>query len=96
MSEQLKPCPSCGGDIKLYSNLNPNDNFFAFARCTYCKKEYPLPTVKLSTWDSKRIGISKKMINDAVKAWNRRAYEHNSSKEVYLEIVGGEEDSEKD
>lgn len=73
--EKLKPCPHCGGDIKLYSDLNPNDKFVAFARCTSCKKDYPLPTVKLSTWKSNPIRISKKMINDAVKAWNRRTYE---------------------
>lgn len=69
----LKPCPECGGKIKLYSNMNPNNQFFSFARCTSCKKEYPLPTVKLRTWKSNPIRISKRMIREAEEAWNRRA-----------------------
>lgn len=72
---KLKLCPKCGGKIKLYSNINPNDNFFAFARCTACKEEYPLPTVKLRTWKSNPIRISKKMMCDAEKAWNKRVGE---------------------
>ncbi len=44
---ELKPCPSCGGSIKLYSSCNPDIPYSAFARCQKCKKEYPLPNVKL-------------------------------------------------
>lgn len=74
MSEiKLKSCPKCGGKIKLYSNMNPNDNTFAFARCTSCKKEYPLPAVKLWTGKSNTIRISKRMIREAAEAWNKRA-----------------------
>lgn len=74
MSEfKLKPCPSCGGQIKLYSDVNLNDNFFALARCIICKKEYPLPAVKLRNWKSNPIRISKRMIHEAAEAWNRMA-----------------------
>ena len=72
---KLKLCPKCGGKIKLYSHIKPGDNYFMLARCTSCKKEYPLPTVKLRTWKSNPIRISKKMIHDAEKAWNKRAGE---------------------
>lgn len=73
MSEtKLKPCPKCGGEIKLYSDLDPNDPYVAFAKCTKCKKEYPLPTVKLKTWKSNPARISAEMIHDAEKAWNKQ------------------------
>lgn len=69
---ELKPCPSCGGSIKLYSSCNLDRPYFAFARCQKCKKEYPLPNVKLKTWKSNPIRISKVMIRQAENEWNRR------------------------
>ena len=70
---KLKPCPKCRGEIKLYSDMDPNDPYFAFARCAKCRKEYPLPNVKLKTWKSNPIRILAKMIHDAEEAWNNRA-----------------------
>lgn len=67
---ELKKC-SCGGEVELYSSYNPNRPYSAFTRCTVCKKEYPLPTVKIKTWKSNPIKISQSMVNDAVKAWNK-------------------------
>lgn len=70
----LKPCSECGGNIKLYSVCNSNIPYHAKARCMgECKKEYPLPEVKLKTWKSNSVRISKSMVRDAEKAWNRRA-----------------------
>lgn len=73
---ELKPCPECGGEVELYSSCNPNRPYSAFARCMVCKREYPLPTVKLKVWKSNPIRISKSMIHDAEIAWNRRVNQH--------------------
>lgn len=71
MSEtKLKKC-LCGGDVKLYSVCNPNLPYSAMARCTLCKKEYPLPNVKLRTWKSNPTRISRTMVKDAEKEWNK-------------------------
>ncbi len=71
MSEsKLKKC-SCGGEVKLYSVCNPEFPYSAMARCMLCKKEYPLPNVKMKTWKSNPIRISKSMIKDAEKEWNK-------------------------
>lgn len=71
---ELKPCPECGGEIKLYSCSNKP--YSATAKCQKCRKEYPLPTVKLKVWKSNPIRISKSMIRDAERAWNRRINQH--------------------
>lgn len=68
---ELKPCPSCDGKIILYSVCNPQIPYSAMARCEKCKKEYPLPKVKLKTWKSNPIRISKSMVKDAEREWNK-------------------------
>lgn len=75
MNIELKLCPACGGQIKLYSTCNPNVPYSAYAKCQNqkCKKEYPLPNVKLKTWRSNPIRISKSMIRQAEKEWNKLA-----------------------
>lgn len=73
MFEKIKPCPECGGNVELYSVCNPEIPYSAFARCQKCKKEYPLPKVKLKTWKSNPIRISKTMISQAEKEWNNMA-----------------------
>ncbi len=72
---ELKPCPECGGQIKLYSVCKPNIPYSACAKCQNkkCRKEYPLPNVKLKTWKSNPIRISKTMIKQAEKEWNKLA-----------------------
>lgn len=72
---KLKPCPKCGGNIELYSVFNPGISYSAFARCQKCKNEYPLPKVKLKTWKSNPIRISKIMISQAEKEWNKQMIE---------------------
>lgn len=70
---ELKPCPACGGQIKLYSVCNPDIPYSVCAKCqnTKCRKEYPLPKAKLKTWKSNPIRISKSMIEQSVKEWNK-------------------------
>lgn len=75
MSNRLKPCPKCGAKVKLYSHINPHDNFCVLARCTNCKEEYPIPNVKIRTWKSNPTRISKRTIQEAEEAWNRRVAE---------------------
>lgn len=67
---ELKKC-NCGGEVKLYSVCDPNRPYCAMAGCTVCKKEYPLPKVKLKAWKTNGIRISKTMIKDAEKEWNK-------------------------
>jgi len=67
---ELKKC-SCGGSVKLYSVCNPDLKYSAMAKCTVCKEEYPLPKVKLKVWKTNGIRISKTMIRDAEKEWNK-------------------------
>lgn len=72
MSEiKLKPCPSCGGKIELYSVLKQDIPYTALARCKKCEREYPLKNVKLKTWKSNPIRISKEMIKKAEIEWNK-------------------------
>lgn len=68
---ELKPCPSCGGKITLYSVCNPKIPYSAMARCEKCRKEYPLPKVKLKTWKSNPMRISESMVKDAEREWNK-------------------------
>lgn len=67
---KMRPCIQCGGEIVLYSVCNPEVPYSAMAKCKKCKKEYPLPTVKLKTWKSNPCRISKTMVKNAEKAWN--------------------------
>ncbi|MCH5340068.1 MAG: hypothetical protein J1E01_01245 [Acetatifactor sp.] len=71
MSEEMKPCPGCGGEIKLMGGLLRVPE--AYAKCIDCNKEYDLPNVKIKTWPSNPIRISKTTIRQAVKSWNKLA-----------------------
>lgn len=77
-NKELKTCPVCGGEIVLYSCMNPEIPYFAFARCKNCKKEFPLPKVKLKVWKSRPTRISQTMINQATREWNKMAEEFNT------------------
>ena len=72
---KLKPYPKCGGGIVLYSDMNPEHPYFAVAICKKCRERFPLPAVKVQVWKSNPLRISKKMIHDAEKAWNKRTGE---------------------
>lgn len=53
MSEELKPCPMCGGEAREFHGVNGIGNS---VECLSCG-----------------VSISKPNIDDAIKAWNRRA-----------------------
>lgn len=54
---ELKPYPKCGGEIVTMCGLLRTPQIFV--RCKSCKTEFDLPNVKLKTWKSNPIRISK-------------------------------------
>lgn len=70
MNDKLKPCPFCGGEIKLYSHCG-NDYFGCLAKCQDCDAEYKLKTKLVFLKNS--VKISKTVFAKATKEWNRRA-----------------------
>lgn len=74
---KLKPCPKCGGEVKLYSVCKMDINYNCFAKCQKCKEKYILPYIdfKLSG-----VTIHKDSIKEAEKAWNNRKEECSCSK----------------
>lgn len=72
MRENIKPCPFCGGQADLYSDLNDpyEGGYIVFGKCEVCGSrgkafhvaEDPLET---GNWGTPRC-------NDAVEAWNLR------------------------
>lgn len=72
MSEiELKPCPKCGGTVKLYSKIDPEDNCDCYAKCLLCKAEYPFKVhFKLKPKSAK---IYPQSIEKAKRIWNRGA-----------------------
>lgn len=68
---KLKPCPKCGREIVTMCGLMRTPRIYA--RCKECKTEFDLPNVKLKTWKSNPIRISKTTIREADEAWNNRA-----------------------
>ena len=69
MKSKLKPCPKCGGEIKLYSVCKMDINYNCFARCHECKAEYILPDIK---FELSGVKINKKSIREAEIAWNNK------------------------
>ena len=67
--EELKPCPKCGGEIRLMCGLLRDVTIYA--HCKECNTEYDLPEVKLKTWKSNPTKISKETIHKAEKTWNK-------------------------
>lgn len=64
----LKPCPDCNGEIKIYLNLNRG----AFSECQKCKKE-----VDICGWDKipvyHGIKVRKSTADKIRRMWNKRA-----------------------
>lgn len=69
--EELKPCPKCGGEIVTMCGIMRTPQIYAM--CKSCRAEFDLPNVKLKTWKSNPIRISKTTIRQAAEAWNNRA-----------------------
>ena len=69
MNEDLKQCPFCGGEAKLYSNFSTKaDHYYIYVQCATCyargktvKSQYPAA-----------IGINGTAGQEAISAWNRR------------------------
>lgn len=68
--EDLRPCPKCGGKIRLYSRADPKSTYNCFARCKSCKEEYPLPEACLKTY--KGVHIYPQSIKKAIRIWNEK------------------------
>lgn len=69
--EDLRPCPKCGGTIRLYSTADPDrtkDGYNCFAKCKTCKEEYPMPEAKLKVYRGNRIYTQS--IKKAIRIWN--------------------------
>ena len=71
MKFELENCPSCGGDIQLYSRTRMEDiGYNCFARCQKCKTEYPMPEAWLV---ANGVRIYPSSAKKAERCWNRRA-----------------------
>lgn len=68
--ETLENCPSCGGEIVMYSHVRLGDNYNCFARCKQCKAEYPMPEARLIACG---VRIYPSSIRKAERCWNRKA-----------------------
>ena len=66
--ENLRPCPKCGGKIRLYSTLQPGKNYNCLAKCMSCKEEYPMPKAWLKTYGASK--IYPQSIKKAIRIWN--------------------------
>lgn len=66
---KLKPCPKCGGEIKLYSHVSLELGFNCFARCKSCKTEFTVP-VELKTKGAKIYPAS---IKKSYRIWNENS-----------------------
>ena len=62
MSEELKPCPFCGGEVFI-----SDTNYTSTAFCFYHEIGVKCPVLGGS------IHIKAKTIAEAIEAWNRRA-----------------------
>lgn len=69
MQLELRPCPKCGGEIKLYSCCSIDVDYNCFAKCQKCKTEYPMPEAKLKTYGARIYPAS---IRKAERLWNSR------------------------
>lgn len=70
MLEDLRPCPKCGGKIRLYSRTNQEVTYNCFARCQLCKEEYPLPEARLKVYNG--VHIYPQSIKKAIRIWNEK------------------------
>ena len=77
MNKELKPCPSCDGDVRLYAHSG-EDYWGCLARCQKCKTEYMLKT-KLGLLKNS-IKVSKTVITKAKNEWNRSVEEYVQQK----------------
>ena len=68
-NEELKSCPSCEGEIRLYSHCGL-DYFGCLAKCQKCNVEYKLKTKLVILKNSTK--ISKTVFRKATKEWNAR------------------------
>lgn len=66
--EDLRPCPKCGGKIRLYSTVQPDKDYNCFAKCVSCKMEYPLRKARLKTYGGAK--IYPQSIKKAIRIWN--------------------------
>ena len=82
MTEELKPCPFCGGEAKFkidsYFNTSTCAGFKFYIKCSKCdvdlKKKYEYSS---SMFSSGQITVVREK-NRAIRDWNRRA--NNGSK----------------
>lgn len=65
MQEELKRCPFCGGEAKIY-NINGKKQ----VRCTVCRCR--TPRMSRSDYFRKPVETNEEL---AIKAWNRRVKE---------------------
>ncbi len=69
---ELKPCPKCNGEIKLYSRVGVG----AVAKCQQCKEEFVVcGMADLKLYNGCR--IRKSTIGKIEKMWNKQATENH-------------------
>lgn len=68
MANELKPCPVCKGEIRIFTNIARG----AFAVCKACKKEFDIcENNQIPVYHGCR--IRKSTVNKIERMWNRRA-----------------------
>lgn len=64
-NEQLKPCPKCGSQVKLITNIDRG----VFARCEHCKSEFDVCGMdKVPLYGG--VKIRKSTIRKIKRIWN--------------------------
>ncbi len=75
----LEPCPTCGGEIVLYSTTRLGINYNCYAKCKACGAEYPIPEAQLI---ANGVRIYASSIRKAERCWNRLATALRVGKDV--------------
>lgn len=68
MTEELKPCPFCGGNA--YLNCYKGTNYWWEVSCTLCGASVSSPKIFFP--------YNKEARNEAIKKWNRRVTDADS------------------
>ena len=67
MSNELKPCPKCGGEITIYTGIFRG----AFAKCKNCKSEFDICGMDKIPTINGGVKIRQCTVDKIKRMWNR-------------------------